>query len=128
MPRSALWLAAAAMLAAPVPALAQAGHGAHRGHGAHGEMTVASTPADGATLDRAPAALALDFGHPMTLQAVALTGPDGRTAAIPVVRAAPSARATVKLPPLAPGAWRAAWKAAGADGHPMTGVVRFTVR
>jgi methionine-rich copper-binding protein CopC len=64
----------------------------------------------------------------MTLKTVALTGPDGRTVPITVRPSAAAAQASVTLPALKPGAWRAAYKATGADGHDMTGLVRFTVR
>lgn len=137
MTRFALALAAAALVAAP--ALADHGpkekphaHGAQKSgqdaHAGHKAMVTASTPADGSTVTGSPKALTLTFAHPMTLQTVALTGPDGKTAALPVARGAAAAQASVSLPTLQPGAWRAAWKAAGSDGHAMTGVVRFTVK
>ena len=124
-------LAGAAFAAAP----ALADHGpkkdahahapAQKGHGA---MLKSSSPANGAAVSGSPKALTLTFAHPMTLKTVALTGPDGKTAAIPVPPAGAKAQATVALPALKPGAWRAAYKAIGADGHAMTGLVRFTVR
>lgn len=137
MIRVTIALAAAALVAAP--ALADHGpnekphaHGAKPAaadaHAGHKAMVTASTPTDGSTVTGSPKALTLSFAHPMTLQTVALTGPDGKTAAVPITRGAAAAQASVALPTLQPGAWRAAWKAAGADGHAMTGVVRFTVR
>ena len=122
-------LAAAALTA--VPALAD--HGpkkeAHpHGAAAHAVMLKASSPANGATVAGSPKALTLTFAHPMTLKTVALTGPDGRTTALPVAASGAKSQSTVALPKLAPGPWRAAYKAVGADGHAMTGLVRFTVR
>jgi methionine-rich copper-binding protein CopC len=130
--RTVLAVAAGALFASPALAQhahgqAHAGHDAHAGHGAHAGMKTTVTPADGSTVEGSPPALVLNFSHPMALQAVALTGPDGRTTALPVAPAAPAAEAKVAFPTLQPGAWRAAWKAVGADGHAMTGVVRFTV-
>lgn len=129
MIRLASVLFAAALVAAP----ALADHGPKKApksdaaHADHKAMVTASAPADGATVKGSPAALALTFAHPMSIHTVALTGPDGKTAAVPVARSAPSTKAAVPLPALRPGAWRAAWKAVGSDGHAMTGVIRFTV-
>jgi methionine-rich copper-binding protein CopC len=125
----AFTLAAAALLAGPALANHPATHAAPAAHGAaHGAMLKASSPANGATVSGSPRALSLTFAHPMTLNVVALTGPDGKTRALPVAAAGARAQASVALPPLSAGAWRAAWKATGADGHAMTGLVRFTVR
>ena len=126
-----LLLALAAAALAGTPALADHGpkKDAHKhGAAAHKTMLKASSPANGATVSGSPKALTLTFAHPMTLNTVALTGPSGKTVALPVAAAGARAQASVALPPLAPGAWRAAYKAIGADGHAMTGLVRFTVR
>ena len=113
------------------PVLAHADHGSHGAtHGAAGAagMLTSSSPANCATVRGAHKALTLNFTHPMTLQSVALTGPDGKTIAVPVKAKGPAAQASVPLPKLGPGSWRVAYKAAGADGHAMTGLVRFAVR
>ena len=127
-----LLLAAAAATFAAAPAVAD--HGpkkeahAHAAKGAPMVMLKASSPANGATVSGSPKALALTFAHPMTLKTVALTGPDGKTTPLPVAATGPKAQTSVALPKLNPGAWRAAYKAIGSDGHAMTGLVRFTVR
>ena len=127
MMKSMLSVLAAAAALAVGPAMAQ-DHGAHgAAHGSAG-MLKASSPANGSSVKGAPKALTLSFTHPMTLQSVALTGPDGKTVSVPVKAKGPAAQAVVPLPKLTPGSWRAAYKAAGADGHAMTGLVRFAVR
>jgi methionine-rich copper-binding protein CopC len=126
-----LLLAVAAATLAAAPALAD--HGpkkeahAHPAKGAHEVMLKASSPANGSTVSGSPKALTLTFAHPMTLKTVALTGPDGKTVAVTVAAGAAKAQTSVPLPQLSPGAWRAAYKAIGSDGHAMTGLVRFTV-
>ena len=124
--------AAAALLAGPALAHNHAGKAgaAHaKGHGAaHGAMLKASSPANGSVVRGSPRSLTLSFAHPMTLKSVALTGPDGRTVPVAVKPGRAAAQASVALPARKPGAWRAAYWAAGADGHDMTGLVRFTVR
>lgn len=124
-------LAAAGLAAAP--ALADHGpkkdaHAHAPAKQSHGVMLKASSPANGAIVSGSPKALMLTFAHPMTLKTVALTGPDGKTTAVPLAAAGARAQSNVPLPKLTPGAWRAAYKAVGSDGHAMTGLVRFTVR
>ncbi|HEX8568855.1 MAG TPA: copper resistance CopC family protein [Caulobacteraceae bacterium] len=126
-----LLLAAAVAALAAAPALAD--HGPKKDAHSHAapaakSMLKASSPASGATVSGSPKTLTLTFVHPMTLKTVALTGPSGKTVAVPVAAAGPRAHTSVALPALAPGAWRAAYKAVAADGHAATGLVRFTVR
>jgi methionine-rich copper-binding protein CopC len=131
-PMKTLLLAVAAATLVAAPALAD--HGpkkeahAHSAKSAHAMMLKASSPANGSTVSGSPQALTLTFAHPMTLKTVALTGPDGKTTSVPVAAPAAALQTSVPLPKLAPGAWRAAYKAIGADGHAMTGLVRFSVR
>ena len=98
------------------PANAHAGHDAHGAdpdHAAHGVVT---TPANGAMTDGSP-----DW-FTATLSA------DGRPAiTVPVAAAAATTRVSADLPTLAPGNYVLNWTAEGADGHEMTGVVRFMV-
>lgn len=132
MKATLLALSAATLISAP--ALAdhgpkKTGSAQHTAHsGGHGTMLKASSPANGATVSGSPKALTLTFAHPMTLKTVVLTGPDGRTTPVAVAAAGARPQSTVALPKLAPGAWRAAYKAIGSDGHAMTGLIRFTVR
>ena len=84
-----LLLAAAAATLAATPALADHGpkkdaHAAHGAKASHAVMLKSSSPANRATVSGSPSALTLTFAHPITLKTVALTGPDGKTVAVPV--------------------------------------------
>lgn len=126
----------AVALVAASPALAQdthAGHGAHAGHtpqagaASHAAHGVVTSPADGAMTDGSPDWFTATFPHAMTLKAVTVT-PEGQAAVtVPVVAAAATTRVSADLPSLAPGNHVLNWTAEGADGHEMTGVVRFMV-
>ena len=111
------------------PANALAGHDAHGAdpdpdHVAHGVVT---TPADGAMTDGSPDWFTATFPHAMTLTSVTVSA-DGRPAiTVPVAAAAATTRVSADLPTLAPGNYVLNWTAEGADGHEMTGVVRFMV-
>lgn len=123
-------------LAAASPALAQdphAGHGAHAGHapqaGAanHAAHGVVTSPADGAMTDGSPDWFTATFPHAMTLKSVTVTAEGQAAIMIPVAAAAATTRVSADLPTLAPGNHVLNWTAEGADGHQMTGVVRFMV-
>lgn len=126
----------AVVLVAASPALAQdahAGHGAHAGHApqagaanhaAHGVIT---SPADGAMTDGSPDWFTATFPHAMTLKSVTVTAEGQPTVTVPVAAAAATTRVSADLPTLAPGNHVLNWTAEGADGHEMTGVVRFMV-
>jgi copper transport protein len=124
-------LIAAIIGLAPVAAWADHNHSHgqdhHPGRSASAEMLAASTPSDGAVLAEAPRTLALTFAHPVVLQTVAITGPDGAPVQATFRRPnAAVATYSVALPPLSAGAYEARWTASG-QGHAMNGVVRFTV-
>lgn len=128
MRRTLFALTVGLTLAAGVPALAQ--HEGHGGAHAMGEtqMLASSTPADGAVLAEAPRTLALTFAHPVTLQTVAITGPDGEPVRATFRRPAAAAAAyAIALPELGSGAYEARWTASGM-GHEMAGTLRFTVQ
>lgn len=123
-------------LAAASPALAQdphAGHGAHAGHDAqagaadHAAHGVVTSPADGAMTDGSPDWFTATFPHAMTLKAVAVSAEGQAAVTVPVAAAAATTRVSADLPTLAPGNHVLNWTAEGADGHRMTGVVRFMV-
>lgn len=106
----------------------QADHGAHDTHNAAADsMLAASTPSDGAILAEAPRTLSLTFAHPVMLQTVAITGPDGPVRATFRRPSAATGSYAIALPALDAGAYEARWTATG-QGHSMNGVVRFTVQ
>lgn len=139
--RSLLPLAALA-LATSTPALAQdtpAGHASHAGHGAdaahmpqagstdHAAHGVVTSPADGAMVHGSPDWFTATFPHTMTLRSITVT-PQGRAPiAVPVAAAAATTRVAAGLPRLSRGNHVINWTAQGADGHQMSGAVRFMV-
>ena len=123
-------------LATASPALAQdphAGHGGHAGHGAqaasadHAAHAVVTSPADGAMTDGSPNWFTATFPHAMTLKAVTVTAEGRAAVVVPVAAAAATTRVSADLPTLTPGTYVLNWTAEGADGHEMTGIVRFMV-
>lgn len=117
------------------PAIAQeghAGHGAHAGHGRaasgdHAAHGVVTSPADGAMTDGSPDWFTATFPHAMTLKAVTVTAEGQAAVGVPVAAAAATTRVSADLPALASGNYVLNWTAEGADGHEMTGAVRFMV-
>ena len=117
-------------------ALAVAGAAAaqdpHAGHtmpapSAAPQSGVTTAPADGAMTHGSPERFSANFPHPMILKTVTLTA-QGQAPVVVNVPAAPaSAAVSVALPRLAPGSYTAAWTAEGADGHEMSGSIRFMV-
>ena len=129
-------LAGLVALAALTPlSLAHAQSHSHAGMSAqdHAAMAapangVVTAPADNAMLAAAPTAFSATFPHAMVLTSLRLTGPAGQSVDVAVAANAPPATTvSAPLPALAPGSYSAAWAAKGADGHQMSGVVRFMV-
>lgn len=134
--------AVAMTLALVVPTLAQAaagccccgkmGQDAHAGHSQaasadHAAHGVVTSPADGDMTDGSPDWFTATFPHPMTLKAVTVTAQGQAAVTVPVAAAAATTRVSADLPTLTPGNYVLNWTAEGADGHEMTGAVRFMV-
>ena len=125
------------IMAALAPfSLAQAQTNPHAGMSAHNHAAmqtspaatgVTTAPADNAMLSAAPTVFSATFPHAMTLTSLTLTGSGGETVVDVSLEATPSATVSTPLPALVPGSYSAAWQAKGADGHEMSGVVRFMV-
>ncbi|MFT4935779.1 MAG: methionine-rich copper-binding protein CopC [Pseudoalteromonas distincta] len=122
---------ALALALTSAPALAQdphAGHGAMAAapanHAAHGVVT---SPAEGEMTHGTPDWFTATFEHPMTLTAVTVAGEGKPALAVPVAAAAATTEVSADLPDLTPGRYVLTWTAKGADGHEMTGAVRFMV-
>jgi hypothetical protein len=132
--RTLLPLVVAGLFAA-APAFAQdarAGHGAHGGHGQatptdHASHGVVTSPADGTMTDGPPDWFTATFPHAMTLKAVTVTAEGQAAVTVPVAAGAATTRVSADLPTLSPGNYILNWTAEGADGHEMTGAVRFMV-
>jgi copper transport protein len=86
---------------------------------------VGSLPADGATLEQAPAMLRLSFNEPVSPLVVRLIGPSGE-AVTPAVQAENSSL-TITLPALPHGTHVLSWRVISADGHPVGGALTFSI-
>ena len=94
--------------------------------GAHASL-VQAEPADGAVLPRAPAALTLTFNEPVAPLVFRLIGPGGEAIALADI-SAENAIVTIALPAgLARGTHVLSWRVVSADGHPVGGVVLFSI-
>lgn len=91
-----------------------------------------STPADGALVSIAPSVLRLEFTEAVerTIARIRLLGPDGAEVRLSELRQpADSMNIVLADVPngLAPGAYAIEWRVVGADGHPVSGTIRFVV-
>lgn len=93
---------------------------------AHSELR-ASVPAVGAVLDCAPDQIELQFNEGVQLTALRLHRVDGAEIALPRREIRAARGETIDLPPLEPGDFRAEWRIISADGHPVGGVIPFTI-
>ena len=89
--------------------------------------SVETNPAQGATLDTLPAEATLTFDEAPTRADVVLASPDGEVHELTSRVAGPTIR--VRLPSTGPrGGYELSYRVVSADGHPVSGSVRFTVR
>ncbi|PWC49736.1 copper resistance CopC/CopD family protein [Azospirillum sp. TSA6c] len=87
-----------------------------------------SMPADGASLDAAPAALSLEFNEPVTPVRIQLLDGQGRDIADPQGALAENNRVRLALPPDLPrGLYVASYRVTSADGHPVAGSFTFGI-
>lgn len=93
---------------------------------AHSELR-RSVPAAGAVLDRAPDRIELHFNEAVQLTALRLHRVGGAEVALPRRAIRQAASATIALPPLEPGQYRAEWRIISADGHAVGGVIHFRI-
>ncbi len=117
--RRVLGVIAFALVAALVPAGAAS---------AHAEL-IATDPADGAIVDRAPEALTMQFSEDVSLRpdGVRVLGTTGKRVDAGSATAAGS-DVTVPLEgTIADGTYVVAWRALSADGHPVRGSYTFSV-
>ncbi len=125
-----IFLALPLTLAISVQALAQdphAGHGAPASASDHAAHGVVTSPGEGEMTHGPPDWFTATFAHPMTLTAVTVTAEGQAPQPVPVAAAAAATEVSADLPPLAAGRYVLNWTAQGADGHQMSGIVRFMV-
>ena len=86
-----------------------------------------SSPANHAVLNVAPKSIDLTFGHPTKLVALKLVkGSD--SIPLTIDTSAPASKTfSIALPALVPGQYQASWSTIALDGHPMKGILSFTV-
>jgi len=91
------------------------------------DRLLSSDPADGATVDEAPAELTLVFSADVLAAGaqVAVTTSDGT---VPAEVAVDGDEAVAALPDELPGGdWDVSWRVVSSDGHPIEGELAFTV-
>ncbi len=111
-----------ALLTSAPSAFAQADP--HAGH--HPAANVQTTPADGA-MGAAPAEFSVTFPHEMLLTGLTVTLQGGERIAAAIPAAVAAETVSVPLPAFSPGNYTIEWAATGADGHVMSGTVRYMV-
>jgi methionine-rich copper-binding protein CopC len=93
---------------------------------AHSELR-GSVPAIGAMLDCAPDRIELQFNEGVLLTALRLHRMDGAEIELPRRAIREATLATIDLPPLEPGEFRAEWRIISPDGHDVGGTIPFSV-
>ncbi|ODS90920.1 MAG: hypothetical protein ABS45_14950 [Comamonas sp. SCN 65-56] len=83
-------------------------------------------PADGSVLAQAPRQALLTFGEPVTVTRLQIIEPDGSALPVPGARTE-GAQVQVPLPALTDGNHALVWHVISADGHPVSGVLRWSV-
>lgn len=93
------------------------------------DALVASEPADGASLDAAPAAATLTFSGEISPVGIgfALHDAAGTTLDLPTVAQPDGTVVTQQLPALGAGGYALDWRVVSSDGHPISGTISFTV-
>lgn len=122
-------LALTTALALAGPAAAQDPHAGHhpQAQAAVPQSGITTVPSDGAMTQGSPERFSITFPHAMVLKTVTLAA-ESQEPIIVTAPAAPAAETVgVALPRLAPATYTAAWTAEGADGHAMSGSIRFMV-
>lgn len=93
---------------------------------AHSELR-GSAPAAGAVLECAPEHIELQFSEGVQLTALRLHRVDGAEISLPRRTIREARSEIIDLPPLEPGDFRAEWRVISGDGHPVGGVIPFSI-
>ena len=88
---------------------------------------VASDPADGAVLAKAPADLSLTFDEPVSPLILRLVEPDGRAAPLGTPKLEGNRLLAATPPDLGTGSYVLSWRIISEDGHPVGGAVVFSI-
>ncbi len=93
---------------------------------AHASL-LSALPADGITIFDPPKSFRLEFNEPVSPLVMRLVRPDGRIAILADARAENDA-VTIAAPPMPQqGTYVLSWRVISADGHPVGGVVSFSI-
>jgi methionine-rich copper-binding protein CopC len=87
-----------------------------------------SDPVDGSELQVAPKQVTLTFGDPIQLTALDIVPEGGKPRTVQSLPGEVVKAVTVPLPPLKAGKYVIKWRAAGHDGHVMSGQLKFTIK
>ena len=93
---------------------------------AHARLRSA-TPADGSTLQAAPASLVLEFSEAARLTALWIQKAGGERQKLAPLPDKPAARISVALPQLSPGQYLVSWRVLASDGHVAPGQLHFSI-
>ncbi|TLY88178.1 MAG: copper resistance protein CopC [Gammaproteobacteria bacterium] len=86
-----------------------------------------SSPADNSVITTSPAVLVLNFSEAARLTALSIQkGSEPRQKLKPLPTTA-AQQISVPLPRLTPGSYSVSWRVVSADGHVMSGTLRFTL-
>jgi len=93
---------------------------------AHAHLQRAS-PADGSVVTTSPSRLVLNFSEAARLTAAAIQKGDQPRQNLKPLPATAARQISVPLPRLTPGSYSVSWRVVSADGHVMSGTLRFTL-
>ena len=93
---------------------------------AHAHLQEAS-PADGSVVTTSPSRIVLNFSEAARLTAASIQKADQPRQDLKPLPATAARQISVPLPRLTPGSYSATWRVLSADGHVMSGTLRFTL-
>jgi len=93
---------------------------------AHAHLQRAS-PADGSVVTTSPSNVVLNFSEAARLTAASIQKGDQPRQNLRPLPATAARQISVPLPRLAPGSYSVSWRVVSADGHVMSGTLRFTL-
>ncbi len=94
--------------------------------GAHAHLQKAS-PADGSVVRTSPSNVVLNFSEAARLTAAAIQKGDQPRQKLKPLPGTAARQISVPLPRLTPGSYSVSWRVVSADGHVMSGTLRFTL-
>lgn len=86
-----------------------------------------SSPAENSVVAASPANLVLDFSEAAQLTALSIQKGRDPEHKLKLLPSGAAAQISVPLPPLTPGAYTLSWRVLSADGHVVSGALRFTL-